>query len=230
MEKLKRVGIIGGMGSLATADLFFKIISLTNAKCDSEHIPLLIDNYAQIPDRTKFILGNGENPLPYLVESANRLKNGDCQAIAIACNTAHYFVDDLKKSVDIEILHIADIAVKAIKNQFPDAKKIAPIATTATKQAKIYDKILQEYGYDIVEISKDKQEGIMSCIYDGVKANKIDEYAPKFIEILQTIDADVYIAGCTEVPIFLPYVGSNYKFIDSSLELAKEIIRFSKSK
>ena len=75
MSKLRRVGIIGGMGPLAKVDLYQKIISNTPATKDQDHIPLIIDNYPQIEDRTGFILGKNESPLPKLIESATRLKN-----------------------------------------------------------------------------------------------------------------------------------------------------------
>ena len=70
-KKLRRVDIIGGMGPLATVDLYKKIIDSTDAQKDQDHIPLIIDNYPQIEDRTGFILGKNESPLPKLIESAN---------------------------------------------------------------------------------------------------------------------------------------------------------------
>lgn len=79
---------------------------------------------------------------------------------------------------------------------------------------------------DISQISMKK---LMSCIYDGVKAGKIEDFVPKFKEILNEIDADIYIAACTEIPLFLPYIGDDKIIIDATNELAKEIIRFAKS-
>ena len=89
---MKTVGIIGGMGTLATIDLFNKIVLETNAKSDDEHLHILIDNNAQIPDRTNFILGNGENPTNELIKSAKNLEKIGADFLAIPCNTAHYFL------------------------------------------------------------------------------------------------------------------------------------------
>lgn len=230
MEQLRRVGIIGGMGALACADLFYKVISCTNACCDNDHIPLLIDNNTQIPDRTAHILKGGISPLPMLIQSAKRLKDGGCDAIAISCNTAHYFADDILKVVDIELLHIAKIAVNTIVKEHKDTKKVAVIATDGTKKARIYDDILESYGYESVFIDEINQKNIMSCIYDGAKAGKIKEFTPLFKDVLMSVEADVYIAACTEIPLFLPYIDEKYKFIDATLELAKEIVRFSLNK
>ena len=226
---MKRVGIIGGMGPLATADLYMKIISQTPAKCDQEHIPLLIDSYPQIEDRTAFILGKGENPLPRLVESANRLKNAGCEAVCMPCNTAHFFAEDVKKQTGVKILHIAEITVEAILRDFSDAKNIAILATDGTIKAKIYENPLKNANLNPILPNLKMQNLLMDCIYKGVKAGKTAEFLSKFEEILQNTQADAYIAGCTEIPIFLPLIKSNKVFIDPTLELAKAVVKFAKS-
>ncbi|CZE48253.1 aspartate/glutamate racemase family protein [Campylobacter geochelonis] len=229
MKKVKRVGIIGGMGSLASVDLYAKVVALTPAKKDQDHVLLTIDNNAAIPDRTEFIFGNGENPLPYLIDSANRLKNSGCKAITLACNTAHFFADDIAKACDVKILNIISLSVEAIKKNFPNAKNIAVIATTGTKKTGLYDKVLKENGFLSVELGEQNQEDIMKCIYDGVKAGKTAEYAPLFNQVIDSISADVFIAACTEIPILLPYLKKDVKFIDATEELAKGIVEFARA-
>ena len=61
-KKTKTVGILGGMGPLATADLFQKIILHTRADCDQEHLHILVDNTTNIPDRTNAILSSLPSP------------------------------------------------------------------------------------------------------------------------------------------------------------------------
>ena len=98
MKEKKTIGIIGGMGPLATADLFTRIINLTDAQKDAEHIHILIDNNPHIPDRTSAILHGTESPLPYLIESANRLKSAGADFLIIPCITSHGFYDELVKN------------------------------------------------------------------------------------------------------------------------------------
>ena len=57
----KTIGIIGGMGPLATADLYRKIVMSTDAACDQEHIHTLIDSNTNIPDRTAAALRRGKS-------------------------------------------------------------------------------------------------------------------------------------------------------------------------
>ena len=69
------LGIIGGMGSEATVEIYKRIINRTKHTCDQEHMKIVILNNSIIPDRTNCILNNGENPLPYLNESIKDLEN-----------------------------------------------------------------------------------------------------------------------------------------------------------
>ena len=84
MEK-KTLGILGGMGPLATADLFTKIVTMTKADCDNDHIRIYIDNNSQIKDRTGAILHGGASPLPQLIESAKKLEKMGWGQTALLC-------------------------------------------------------------------------------------------------------------------------------------------------
>lgn len=224
---MKRIGILGGMGPLATIDLYTKIVELTNAKSDQDNIPIVIDNYPQIPDRTAYILEGGADPFPFLKEGALRLKNAGCEAICISCNTAHYFADRLEKECGVNIIHIAKIAVKSIKRKFPNAQKIAVIGTTGTTKAKIYENELIANGLECVKISDENLSAIMDCIYKGAKANNLNAYVNLFNDTMDKIQADAYIAACTEIPLFLPYAKKKSEFIDATLELARAALEFS---
>ena len=88
----KIIGILGGMGPLATADLFRKIVLLTDAEADRDHIRVCIDSNAQIPDRTAAILSGGEDPVPEMADALRNLERCGADCILMPCNTAHYFL------------------------------------------------------------------------------------------------------------------------------------------
>ncbi|GAH53208.1 unnamed protein product, partial [marine sediment metagenome] len=104
----KIIGILGGMGPEATVDLFHKIIKFTPAKKDQDHFRIIIDNNPKIPDRTAAILGKGEDPLPALQETARNLEKAGVDFIIIPCNTAHYFLPQIQKSVNIPVLNMIE--------------------------------------------------------------------------------------------------------------------------
>ena len=95
----KSIGIIGGMGPLATCDLMEKIIRNTKAACDQDHLHLYVDCNTEIPDRTKAILGEGQSPAPEMITSAGKLIGMGADLLMMPCNTAHYFYEELAQAV-----------------------------------------------------------------------------------------------------------------------------------
>jgi len=228
---MKTVGIIGGMGPLATVDIFSKIINNTVAKCDQEHIHIIIDNNTNITDRTAYIISGINNPLDEMIISAKRLEVAGADALIMPCNTAHFFADKIQEKVNIPIINMINITVDAIRTKYPKSKNVAVIATDGTKKSGLYDDALIRAGYNSLELGEDLQRDIMSSIYDGVKAGKIEEYIPLFqsvIDRIKSLNADIMIAACTEIPIFIPYINSDTPIIDPTLELALAAIKFAK--
>ncbi len=229
---MKRLGIIGGMGPLATIDLFQKIVELTDATKDQEHIPIIIDNYPQIEDRTAHILHGAESPEAKLVESAKRLQAAGVDALIMPCNTAHYFAKAIEEAVDIPLIHIVECTVNAIRRDYPNAKKIAVAATAGTKASKVYESVVVREKLDVLDIPESVEEALMDAIYKGVKAGKTEEFAHKYqyaIDELEALGADVIIAGCTELPILRAHITTDVAIVDATLELAKSAVEFAKS-
>lgn len=224
---MKRIGIIGGMGVQATIDLYQKIVAATKATSDQEHIPVLIDSYPQIEDRTAWILGKGADPTRKLVESALRLQGGGVAALILACNTAHYFAPAIRSAVAVPLLHIADASLAVVQEQVPKTAKIALLATDGTHSAGIYERPLQEAGYALEALGKIEQDTIMTAIYHGAKAGHIAEYAPSVQRVIDSLDADALLLACTELPLFLPYLNTDKLLIDSTAALAFAAVRFS---
>ena len=224
MEK-KVIGIIGGMGPLATADLFKKIILNTKAACDQEHIRVLIDNNTDIPDRTKAILHGGENPIPQLVKSADLLQSMGADLLIIPCNTAHYFYEDLQKSVNIPVLNMIELTCKTLKSKA--IKKVGLLATEGTVNSGIYQNVLEKHNIDFILPDLSGQKEITDLIYKGVKAGNKDYDICGVKAVLDGMiksGAEVLILGCTELPVAVDMYNLDYPVCDPTLELAKGAI------
>ena len=199
-----RIGIMGGMGPEATLSCFESIIHRTPAEKDQEHLPVIIDNNPQIPDRTEAILSDGEDPVPYLGDSAKRLENAGADLIIIPCNTAHYFIEDIEDLIDIPVLNMIESTV----NELPSGSLTGLLASTGTIGSGLY----QEYAKGDVGIltpEDDLQEKVMNVIYGekGIKAGYKGKRLKK--ELLDVVDhlkergAGSIIAGCTEIRLVL---------------------------
>ncbi|WP_312421806.1 aspartate/glutamate racemase family protein [Anaerospora hongkongensis] len=225
----KSIGIIGGMGAAATCDLFNKIITLTNAKSDQEHIHVVIDCNTNIPDRTKAIIGKGEDPVPEMVRSGIRLQAMGAEALVMPCNTAHYFYDRITPFFDIPLLNMLKLTAQEIKRK--GIAKIGLLATDGTIQAGVYHQVLAEVGIDVAIPSSAGQESVMNVIYHGVKASNWNMDLTGFYKSLDDLyeqGAEILILGCTELPVAFDRFHIDQPAIDPTLVLAGAAIQFAK--
>lgn len=219
----KTIGILGGMGPMATADLFAKIVSLTQAQCDNDHIRIYIDSNSKIPDRTEAILYGGESPLPYMLDSAKKLEQMGADCLIMPCNTAHYFYDKLAGAVSIPFLHLIDSAAEAV----PQGRRPGLLATSATVKTGLYAKALEKRGFELIVPDEEHQFLYMAAITD-VKAGRVPDEGSfhLLLEHLKEKGADIFIMGCTEIPLAFEWLGITEPAIDATEELAKAAIGF----
>lgn len=223
----KTIGILGGMGPLATCDLFSKIIQITDASCDQEHVRICIDSNTEISDRTNAIIRHGKDPVPEMVKSAVRLQSFGADVLIMPCNTAHYFYDRILPFVDIPFLSMIDETAKAISDR--GLRKIGLLATDGTLQTAVYEKAFKKRGISIVVPPPENQVHIMDLIYNGVKAgNKEIDTKPtkKTIEDLFRKGAQTLLLGCTELPVAFDLYGFDYPKTDPTLILASRAVQF----
>ncbi|MEG1028442.1 MAG: amino acid racemase, partial [Oscillospiraceae bacterium] len=104
---MKTLGVIGGVGPLSTAYFMEVLINMTDAQTDQQHINMIVLNHTEIPDRTAYILGKSqESPVPIMVEDAKKLQSYGAEVIVTPCNTAHYFYNQLSKSVQVPFINM----------------------------------------------------------------------------------------------------------------------------
>lgn len=228
---MKKIGIIGGMGPLATADLFTKIIKASDAKCDNEHIPIIIDNNTKIPDRTAAILGIGESPLEEIILSAKTLEKSGADFLIMPCNTAHYFYNDLTKAINIPILNMIEETAKFILKKNPDIKKIALFSTIGTLKGNVYQNIFNKYDIEIVFPEESENLELMNLIYNVIKNGELNYNPKKIINIIKNFkkkNIDNIILGCTELPIAMNLFKIKGNFYDPNEILALSAIKKAK--
>ncbi|MBU1290714.1 MAG: amino acid racemase [bacterium] len=220
----KIIGILGGMGPEATIDLFYKIIKFTPAEKDQDHLRIIIDNNPKIPDRTAAILGKGEDPLPALRESARNLEKAGADFIVISCNTAHYFLSSIQKSVKIPILNMIEEAASETQQRIPQIKKVGLLASIGTYKTEIYPQQFKKFNIEVIYPDKKDKEEAMKAIY-AVKAGDLsNEVKGNILKIVQKLidkGAEAIIAGCTEIPLILKEGDVSVPIIDPTQILAR---------
>lgn len=224
----KTIGIIGGMGPMATVDLFKKIIDNTPATCDNDHFHVCIDSNTSIPDRTAAILLGGKDPVPEMVRSAILLEAMGADLLVMPCNTAHFFYDRVAAMTHVPIINMLEETALEVVRQ--NISCVGLLATDGTIQSGLYDRVLKSHGIRVLYPSKECQKHVMDIIYLGVKASN---YGIDLTDFYQTIDeleqagAQTLILGCTELPVAFSMFSINRRHIDPTLVLAKCAIKMA---
>ncbi len=161
----KIVGILGGMGPQATVDLMQRIIRLTKALDDIDHIRCIVDNNPKIPSRIKAIIEkDGEDPGPCMADMAKRLETWGADFLAIACNTAHYYYEVISRAVDIPVINMIDSVLDHIKQNYPDCSKIGILGSPAIRITKLYEKKFNLFDIKIIYPDHKYQEMLFNVI------------------------------------------------------------------
>jgi len=216
------VGVLGGMGPDATIDLFTKIVRSTPAVRDQDHLRLIIDNNPRIPDRQKAILENGPSPAPMLIETAKNLAAAGADFIVIPCNTAHYWIEEIRRAVTIPVIDMIEETAKETARSSPSLRTVGIIAATGTVRAGLYQKQFRKMSIKTMLPTDDDQASLMRTIY-SVKAGDLSVSHPTAIQIggrMVEAGAEAIVAGCTEMPLILKTGDLPVPIIDATQILA----------
>jgi len=224
------LGVIGGLGPMATVYFMELVINMTEAQCDQDHIEMIVYNCPTIPDRTGFILGRTQqNPVVPMVRIGKQLVAQGAECIAIPCVTAHYFYDILSESINTDIIH----AVKETTNHLKEngISKVGIAATDGTIASGLFQKELAGAGISYVVPSEKSQQAVMDVIYKNIKAGRPvqeDKLYSAFDEMRKS-GAEVIILGCTELSLVKRDYSLGAGYLDVLDVLAKEsVIRCGK--
>ena len=200
------LGIIGGMGPMASALFYDMISSKTDASCDQENLDLILLSHAGMPDRTGAILSKDEVQIEAvkskLLADAMFLQNSGCTAIAVTCNTAHYFVNMIEDELDIPFIHLIRETAEAVASEF-GAKKVAVLATDGTIETKLYQDELSKRGVIAFTPKAEVQALVMHEIYDCIKSGKPadEEIWQKIEEYVKAEGCEAAVLACTELSV-----------------------------
>ena len=222
-----KLGVIGGMGPLATVSFYERVVLNTLAKCDNEHIDMVVLSHASMPDRTKCIIENkGREFLEVIKKDFKILEDIGVEAVAIPCNTSHYFFDEFKKFTGLRIINMIEETILEVKKR--GIEKVAVFGTLGTLNSKVYEKYANQHGLLVKEVSPEDKQAVMDIIYDIKETNCLD--GRRFVDILSRYcdDETVGIIACTELSLL--DIPEDINTIDALNVLVKRSIELSGAK
>jgi aspartate racemase len=223
------IGVLGGMGPLATLDFFNKVLAATPANSDADHVPLLIQSDPRIPPRPPAILSGGRSPLPELLAGRDRLIAAGATALVMPCNTAHFWWTDLNQGCSVPFISIVDASLYELRNLTAAGKPIGLIATGATLAAQIFDAPLKRAGYTPIQPDEAMMDTLILPGIELVKAGHAEQgghLIEQAVQALLSQGVGAVILACTEMPLALDAVQSvvRAQCIDSTAALARACV------
>lgn len=222
-----KLGVIGGMGPLATVKFYDKIVLNTEAHNDNEHIDLIVLNHSTMPDRTKCIIENKDTEfLNEIKKDLEILERIGIDIVAIPCNTSHYFYDEFKNFTNLRIINMIEETILEIKRR--GIKQIAVFGTLGTINSKVYNKYAKKNGIEVKELSLEDKKTVMDIIYKIKETNNLE--SKDFVEILNRYcnDKTIGIIACTELSLLA--IPENLNTIDALDVLVNKSIEYSGAK
>lgn len=219
------LGVIGGLGPIATAHFMELVTVMTDAKTDQEHLEMIVFSAPSIPDRTAHILDDTKpSPLPRMVAIGRKLSDMGAARIAIPCITAHYFIEPLEAGIPVPLVN--GVRETAAHLKAHGVKTAGIMATDGTIRAGIFRRELEKQGIEAVTPSARGQKYVMSLIYDNVKAGVQPDMA-KFRAVGQELfdaGAEAIILGCTELSMIKRDFAIGPGYIDAMEVLAQSSV------
>lgn len=239
MKKQKVIGIIGGAGVAAGAEIVSRLeqkMTASGAYRDFHHPEVILYQATKAPSRSMFLEEKGETFVPDYIEVAKKLKSIGADFIAMSCNTAHFAIEEIEEGAGISFLNLIKETVLRAKANFYN-KKIAVMASEGTNLKNLYEKYFELYYPEATLIKADKkdQEYITQGICNIKKGFHIKTDNPeerprnlfkKASENFIFRGAEALILGCTEIPLDFDF-NINIPVLDTIDVLADACLTYS---
>lgn len=234
MDAAGIVGVLGGMGPLATIDFMRKMLQATPAVVDQEHVPVVVSSIPQVPDRTQAFRREGASPLAAMLASGRRLVAAGAGLAVIPCNTAHLWFDEVQQSLGLPMLHLVDAALEDAVIAAGPGGRIGLLATDATLASGLYVNraLPPEAGQGVQWVLPTAGE-MLTLLMPGVaaiKAGQLPVGAGLLMEAAQALlrrGAAAVVLGCTEIPLVLDADNAPLPVVDATAALARRAVAWS---
>ncbi|MFA6255526.1 MAG: amino acid racemase [Patescibacteria group bacterium] len=232
--KERIVGVVGGVGPEASNKFCEFLIKNKKANSDQEHLTFIHYCNPKIPDRTKYILGEGENPKPEIIRSCKILQKAGASFIVVPCCTSHVFLKEIQEYVNIPIIDMIRILVRDVMEKYPKIKNVGILATSGSLKKNIYQNYFKDVEINaILPSAKEQEELVMNALYGsgGIKAGNKNFSKKKLMIITEKLikqGAEAIILGCTEISLVLKQKEFDVPLIDPMEITANAVIEYLK--
>lgn len=229
-DKARVVGVLGGLGPEATLDFYAKVLALTPATRDQDHLHMIIDSNPKVPNRNDAVAGTGPLPGPALAAMAAGLERAGADFLVMACNAAHAFQSEIRAAVSVPFVSIIEETCDAALRRVPGLKTVGVLGSSGCLDAGLYQTAFAARGVTAMVPEGDDRDRFMEVLYRvkaGDKGGEVRRLMRDLAASLLDGGAEAVVAGCTEVPLVLSADALPCPLIDSSAVLAERTVFYA---
>ena len=230
VEAQLTVGVLGGMGPDATVDFMAKVIALTRAERDQDHIRMLVEHNPKVPNRQAAIASGDPTVGQVLADMARRLEAAGADFLVMPCNSAHAFLGPIRGAVSIPFVSIIAETVAEIGRALPGPRRVGVLQTAGLQHAGLYEQVLARAGHTPLALPPDELNGLMHLIHRikaGDRGDEIRQGMATLARSLAGAGAEAILAACTEIPLVLSAADLDIPLLASTDLLARRTVELA---
>ena len=201
----KTLGILGGLGPLAGAHFYRRVLELTPARDDDQHLSVVLLSERSIPSRLEHLAGHGPSPVAALTSVARRIVQAGAEILAIPSTTTHAYYEDIAAAVSIPVLNLLKIVADTVAQE--GCRHVGMVATSPTRDYQLYRQAFEAHGLHAVYPDERTQREIMTIIQGVKSTNRLEPWGTRLVQVLEGRwlgQADCVLLACTETPVVFP--------------------------
>ena len=223
---MKKLGVLGGLGPMASVYFLQLLTQMSDAQTDQEHMEIILYSKPSIPDRTIYIVGESNiNPVEEMVIVGKKLKEMWADILAVPCITAHFFHKELEDKIGLPIIHAIEETGFYLEEE--KISRAGILATDGTIRSGLFQSALKRRGICPVVPNADNQKKLMEIIYNEIKAGE-EINIPFFHQISKELfdqGAEVILLACTELSLIRKDHGLSTGYLDVMEVLARKAVQ-----
>ena len=223
------LGVLGGMGPMATAHFYQMLVDLTPSTSDQGHIPVVIWGDGRIPDRSDHLMGIGSSPVPAMIEAIRGLMCTKADIIAVPCNTAHAFLPEVVGATGARVFDMIRSTIGTVVSDYEGVARVGILGTRGSRLARVYDVAAAERGLETVYVPAEQQISLVDeairMVKGGGRVDLSERLVGEAATTLKSAGAEVVILGCTELILVARIASRILPTVDSLTCLATACTR-----
>ncbi|GAB3627604.1 hypothetical protein GCM10027419_24550 [Pandoraea terrae] len=223
----RRFGVVGGLGPLASADVFFKLVKSTPAASDEEHFDVVFEQH---PFQSPGTGGEATTQRKlYIFDMMRSFEKRGVSTVLLPCFLSHTFIDELKANSSLQIVDIVEAVRSHVRRRFPAVRRIGVLASEYTRHKGLFEKYFTSPEFEVVHVRpREGLDLVTEAVYgtDGIKSGNLCGRPVALLrnacEDLIAQGVNIIVPGLTEIALVAAEIGPlPVPLVDSNLVYAQ---------